>query len=137
MSNSSPASFQSFSFPAESQVERSSRGLALILRDKENQRLEKCLIPVLKPVSPYPPKTLAPAFLPDPSQAVPCAAPLSAAGQLCFPTQLVTPRPAPRDTEEKGPLKSQAGWCHSHSHRPWPFNTTSTAGSGPSASDRE
>jgi hypothetical protein len=103
-------------------MERSRRGLALILRDKESQVLEKCFIPVLKSFSPCFPKTPTTASLPDPSQATPCC-PGPHPGRHSFPTQLVTPQPTPRDTEETGYLRDQADWCHSHSHQLWPFNT--------------
>lgn len=112
-----------FNFPAESQVERSSRGLALILRDKKSQVLQKRLIPVFKPFSPNSPKTPISAFLPGHSQATPSAVPFSTPGRPSFPTLPVTPLPAPRDTEEASYLSGLAGQCHSHSHHPGPFNT--------------
>lgn len=51
------------------------------------------------------------------------AARFSTRGRPSFPTQLVKRLPAPRDTEETGYLRGQAGWCPSHSRHPWLFNT--------------
>ena len=76
---------------------------------------------------------LLPWPLPDYSLGIPSSTP----GRPSFPTQPVTPLPAPRDSEETSYLGGQAGWCHSHSHHPDPSTPTSSAGSGPNASDAE
>lgn len=116
-------------------MERSRKGLALILRDKDSQLLGKCFILAFKSFS-HSPKTQASTSLPSPSQSTPLLswAPPQAA---LFPTQFVTLLSTPRDTEEISHLRDQADWCHSHSHQTVPSTPTSRAGSNPRASNTQ
>lgn len=121
-------------FPAESQVERSRRGLALIFRDKESQVLEKCLILVFKPFSPYSRKTPTSASLPGPSQATPTLPGSPPVGGPPFPHSLwngcllpgTRRKPATSEARQAGALPTAV--THGSS------TPTSSAGSGPTAS---
>lgn len=114
------------SSPAESQAECSSRGLALIFRDKESQVLDKCLIRVSKPF------LLIPSRRPlrPPSQAPPRLSP--PLGSPPFPHSLGHAA-CSQGRGANQPPQSREGGCHSHTRGP----STPTGSAGSTASNSQ
>lgn len=107
-------------------MECSSRGLALIFRDKESQVLEKCLIPVSKPFLLIPSRRP----LQPPSQAPPRLSP--PLGGSPFPHSLGHAA-CSQGHRANQPPQSREGGCHSHTLGP----STLAGSSGSAASNTQ